>query len=87
MKQCENNALKNKLNIWKNQIKTSEHNFEGHVIDIHSGDSISIIKSDNTIVRVMLAGIKAPTFQTINKQNEVYGFESREYLRELCIGE
>ena len=60
--------------------------FTGKVVEVHSGDSLTIEKDDVDLklIRVYLASIKAPKYNA--DVQEPYGWESKESLRKLSIG-
>lgn len=65
--------------------------FNGKVVEVHSGDSLTVEKeSDNSHIRIYLSSIKAPAIGKVTKQGETpgepYSWESKELLRKIAIG-
>lgn len=60
--------------------------FNGRVIEVHSGDSMTIqsTKQGGASARFNFTNVRAPVIQRNNMKP--YAFEAREYLRKLLIG-
>jgi endonuclease YncB( thermonuclease family) len=96
LKEAQLIAQSKNLKIWKDlkpqeekkQQKPSTTDFAGRVVEIHSGDSLTIEReSDFALIRVYLTTVKAP--QLMKKPGEdpdPYAWESKEELRKLTIG-
>ena len=86
--------------VWKNfdasglqANKSSVKDFSGKVVEVHSGDSLTIEReSDLKTLRVFLSSVKAPSIGGHNRENnreaegEPYSWASKESLRKLAIG-
>jgi len=85
-----------RVGIWKDfkqaeekkQEKASCDDFSGKVVEVHSGDSMTVERDgDFQPIRIFLATCKAPAIRQREKdQPEPYGWESKEALRKLVIG-
>lgn len=72
----------------KKQQKASTGDFTGRVVEVHSGDSVTVERdSDFSLVRVYLTTVKAPV---INKkpgeEPDPWSWDSKEFLRKTTIG-
>lgn len=75
LKEAETIAKSKKSGIWQNieeeenkQEKASVDDFNGIVVEIHSGDSLSVCRDvDGEIFRIFLATVKAPAMRTRDK--------------------
>jgi len=74
----------------KEEDKSSDKGiFTARVIEVHSGDSLTIQKIGSTEEkRVFLAGIRAPKLAppTSPEKSQPYAWEAKEFLRKLVIG-
>ncbi len=77
-----------KLEESKQQQKASTSNFSGHVIEVHTGDSLTIEReSDQVPIRVFLATVKAPILlKKPGEDPDPYAWEAKEALRKATIG-
>jgi endonuclease YncB( thermonuclease family) len=71
--------------------KSKVADFNGKVVEVHSGDSMTIEKEpDQSHIRVYLSSIKAPAIGKVSKQGETpgepYSWDSKESLRKIAIG-
>ena len=70
------------------QNKASFSDFSGKVVDVHSGDSLTVLRDeDEELIRVYFATVKAPVM--LNKETgepEPYAWEGKELLRKTAIG-
>jgi endonuclease YncB( thermonuclease family) len=79
-----------RLGIWKDfeaaeESQHSAENFTGKVVEVNSGDCITVEKdSDFSVIRLYLASVKAP--KITYDSAESYGWESKEALRKTAIG-
>ncbi len=61
--------------------------FPGVVVEVHSGDSLSIKNlQNNNVARYFLANLRAPMCQRKEDPGKPWGFEAKEFLRKLLIG-
>jgi len=68
--------------------------YKGHVKAVPSGDTVVLIELDNMAhgdqpppeIELTLAGIQAPLLSRGNSPEQPWAWESREFLRRLCIG-
>lgn len=95
LKEAMEQAREQKLRIWKEHKPTSknskknETSYNGKVIEVHSGDSISVQNVvSNEIKRVFLANIRAPALGNSKKgePEKPWSFESKEFLRTTLVG-
>lgn len=97
LKELMDKARTDNLRIWKDfklAAKTTEkgsktNEFTGRVIEVHSGDSLTILNlSNNEYKRIFLSNIRAPILGNPRKgEFEKPGaFEAREFLRKLLVG-
>ena len=95
LKEAQIVAQAKKMRIWKDfkneeskQNKASASDFIGKVVEVHSGDSLTVEReTDQALLRVFLATVKAPmASKKDNEAGEPYGFESKEALRKLTVG-
>lgn len=57
------------------------------MVEVHSGDSVTLIQEDSTIERkVFFASVKAPGFGNQSTDSEPWGFEAREFVRKVTVG-
>lgn len=72
----------------KKQQKASTTDFVGRVIEIHSGDSLTVEReSDFTPIRVYLATVKAPVLmKKPGEEPDPWAWDSKEFLRKTTIG-
>ena len=71
------------------QNKSKVNDFTGRVVEIHTGDSLTIEKeNDFSLQRVFLSSLKGPLIQRKGNEQifEPYAWESKENLRKLAIG-
>lgn len=61
-------------------MQTHADELSGRVIDVASGDSITIVDANNTELKVRLSGIDAP------EKQQPFGLESRKSLTDLVYG-
>ena len=87
LKEAQLIAQTKALRIWKDfkkeeskQNKASTTDFTGKVVEIHSGDSLTIEReTDLALFRVFLATVKAPVFfKKDSDEPEPYAWESKE---------
>lgn len=90
----------NKVGLWKNLEKKEESKnktqsydeesskeYEARVIEIHSGDSMTVMINSNESRRLFLASIKSPNMsRKEGEDHEPWAWEAKEYLRKQCIG-
>ena len=50
------------------------------MLEVHSGDSVSIQNNKKQVKRIFFPNVRAPT------QNQSYSYESKEFLRKKIIG-
>ncbi len=85
-------AQKKALGVWVNfkqeqPNKSAIKDFAGKVVEVHSGDSLTVLDEDNSkLHRLYLATVKAPKFSNKDNDSEPYAWESKEQLRKLTIG-
>lgn len=95
LKEAQILAQTKQLRIWKDykveekkQQKASTSDFVGKVVEVHSGDSMTVQREqDLATIRVFLATVKAPIM--ISKETgdpEPFAWESKEALRKATIG-
>ena len=74
----------------KKTQKSSVGDFSGKVVEVHSGDSLTLLREkDNSTFRVFFAMVKAPQgakHQDKPESAEPWSWESKETLRSACIG-
>jgi endonuclease YncB( thermonuclease family) len=83
------------VRIWKDfkqeekkQQKASASDFMGKVVEVHTGDSLTIEReSDGKLFRVFLATVKAPLLmKKAGEDPDPYAWESKEAMRKATIG-
>ncbi len=68
--------------IEKTQGPVSSKSFNGTVVEVHSGDSLSVLHpTKNEAVRVFFPNSRAPSL------SQPLGFEAKELLRKRAIGQ
>ena len=81
----------NNLRMWKGSGKSGKksHNkrFTATVVDVHSGDSVSVRKPNGSEnIRLFMANIKAPRVANQMREGDLFGFEAKDFLRKCIIG-
>lgn len=68
-------------------VEESRNQYDAVVVQVNSGDSVTIRGNDDVEKRVYLASVKAPRFgKKQGDKPEDYAFESREFLRRSLVG-
>ena len=94
---AEEQARLDKVGLWnedgddpKKKTQTYEKNakeYTAKVVEIHSGDSMTVSLQDSSTRRLFLASIKAPTMARYEDgEHEPWAWEAKEYLRKSSIG-
>lgn len=95
LKQCMEEAQNQKLRVWKEHkpvaksSKKNETSFLGKVIEVHSGDSITVMNPvNNELRRLFLANIRAPNVGNPKRgePEKPWGFDAKEFLRTTLVG-
>lgn len=101
MKQLQIDAQKNRLGVWKEeeakgardkvgQSLASNENFEATVLEVHSGDSITVLpcKPGSAPQRLFFSSIRAPAMGNARREelHKPWAFEAREFLRRVAVG-
>jgi endonuclease YncB( thermonuclease family) len=95
LKEAQLIAQTKKLRIWKDykmeeskQNKASQSDFNGKVVEVHSGDSLTVERdSDKQLIRLFFTTVKAPAMvKKDSDESEPYAWESKEMLRKTTIG-
>lgn len=60
--------------------------FEGLVIQVHDGDTMTVINENNAIERIRLYRIDSPEMRGSKWQYQPYANESKAVLSSLCLG-
>jgi len=99
LKDAQDIATINQVGLWKDLSKNEESKrktmaydpkkkkFEAKVIEVHSGDSLTVLPEGGEPRRLFLASIKAPSISRNEKDDhEPWAWESKEYVRRQAIG-
>jgi len=93
LKDAQTLAQGQKLRVWEEskmqQIAASDKRFEARVLEVHSGDSFTVLNLSNSQVkRYFLASVRAPNLGNAKKgtQDAPWSFDAREFLRKALIG-
>ncbi|CAI2381554.1 unnamed protein product [Moneuplotes crassus] len=98
LKDAQDIAQINQVGLWKSlkeeesKKKTKSYdpkkkNFEAKVVEIHSGDSLTVLPEGGEERRIFLASIKAPTIaRNDSSDHEPWAWESKEFMRRQAIG-
>jgi endonuclease YncB( thermonuclease family) len=96
LKEAQLIAQSKNLRLWKDfkneekkaQQKASTTDFTGKVIEVHTGDSLTIEReSDFQPIRVFLATVKAPVLmKKPGEDPDPWAWEAKEALRKAAIG-
>ena len=98
LKDAQDIAQINQVGMWE-ELKNEEikkktkaydptkKNFEGRVVDVHAGDSLTVQPEGGEPRRLFLASIKAPAIaRNERSDHEPWAWESKEYVRRQAIG-
>lgn len=99
LRDAQDIAQIHKIGLWKDLTKNEEakkktksydpkqKNFEARVVEVHSGDSLTIQPEGGEPRRIFLASIKAPAIaKRDTDDHEPWAWESREFVRRQVIG-
>lgn len=98
LKDAQDIAQINQVGMWKSLSKEesksksksydpTQKNFEAKVLEVHSGDSLTIAPDGGEPRRIFLASIKAPAMaKKDTDDHEPWAWESREFVRRQSIG-
>jgi len=95
LKEAQLIAQTKHLRLWKDfkseekkQQKASSGDFMGRVVEVHTGDSLTVEReSDGKNFRLFLATVKAPLLmKKAGEDPDPYSWESKEALRKAAIG-
>jgi len=98
-------AQEKKLGLWQDYVKAKSNIspddavFQGKILEVNSGDSVTVLSEKGNTKRVFFASVRAPRFAKPafrdNKDvkdgkersgDENYAFEAKEFLRKQAIG-
>lgn len=96
IKAAQDEAQKQKLRIWSDyedkkgtsSTQQSESSFSGKVIEVHSGDCLSVETPKGDILRLNLSNIRAPAIGNPKRGEPAkpWALEAKELVRHLAIG-
>ncbi|KAI9288325.1 hypothetical protein BC943DRAFT_316272 [Umbelopsis sp. AD052] len=98
LRNAERTAKEHKLRLWKDFVakeKTSESDFDAHVVKIVTGDTIIVRSKSGGEKKVQFSSLKQaprgagstlPSAKSKDVKEVGYQFEAREYLRKRLVG-
>lgn len=94
LKQAQMIGQSKRAGIWKLQAPKEEegpsysgNEFQGKIVEVHSGDCVTVEREDFSLQRLFFSSVKVPKCVAQDEtQSENYGWESKETLRKAAIG-
>lgn len=85
--QRQNDAQSEKVMIWKSLEASSDEVLTGTVMEIWSGDTLSVHDEiTDSVTRLNLAGVRAPNMGGNNSEQEPWAAEAKEFLIKVALG-
>ncbi|KAF9914354.1 hypothetical protein BX616_008467 [Lobosporangium transversale] len=91
LREAERKAQASRLRLWQDHVtkdKGQDHEFDGTVLRIMTGDTIIVRNAKNQERKLRLSNVKAPTRLPQQKGVEIasFDYEAKEFLRKKLIG-